>query len=123
MVSRQLPGMFICKDNSASTNKSYSGKKPHIATRGRSGLLRGISCRGAVVVSVLATGPKVCGFEPGESVGFLRAIKIRSTTFSRTAVSSHHNHQSTFYLQSAKSYLQAVRINEPGTGMNVDFKI
>jgi hypothetical protein len=33
----------------------------------------------AVVVSVLATGPKVCGFEPGEGDGFLRAIKIRST--------------------------------------------
>jgi hypothetical protein len=33
-----------------------------------------------VVVSVLATGPKGCGFEPGQSDGFLRAIKIRSTS-------------------------------------------
>jgi hypothetical protein len=31
------------------------------------------------VVSVLATGPKVCGFEPGQGDGFLRAIRIRST--------------------------------------------
>jgi hypothetical protein len=35
---------------------------------------------GGVVVSVLATGPKVCGFEPGQGDGFLRAIKISSTT-------------------------------------------
>jgi hypothetical protein len=27
------------------------------------------------VVSVLATGPKGCGFEPGQVDGFLRAIK------------------------------------------------
>jgi hypothetical protein len=33
----------------------------------------------AVVVSVLATGPKGCGFEPGQGDGFLRTIKIRST--------------------------------------------
>jgi hypothetical protein len=33
------------------------------------------------MVSVLATGPKVCGFEPGQGNGFLRAIKIRSTSF------------------------------------------
>jgi hypothetical protein len=31
------------------------------------------------VVSVLATGPKGCGFEPSQGDGFLRAIKIRST--------------------------------------------
>jgi hypothetical protein len=31
------------------------------------------------VVSVLATGPKGCRFEPGQGDGFLRAIKIRST--------------------------------------------
>jgi hypothetical protein len=31
------------------------------------------------VVSVLATGPKVCGFEPGQGDGFLRATKIRNT--------------------------------------------
>jgi hypothetical protein len=38
------------------------------------------TCRlGGVVVSVLATGPKGCGFEPGQGDGFLRAIKIRST--------------------------------------------
>jgi hypothetical protein len=35
---------------------------------------------GGVVVSVLATGPKVRGFKPGRGDGFLSAIKIRSTT-------------------------------------------
>jgi hypothetical protein len=34
---------------------------------------------GGVVVSVFATGPKGCGFEPCQGDGFLRAIKIRST--------------------------------------------
>jgi hypothetical protein len=42
-----------------------------------------LSRLGGVVVSVLATGPKVCGFEPGQGDGFLRAIKIRSTLSSR----------------------------------------
>jgi hypothetical protein len=35
------------------------------------------------VVSVLATGPKVCGFEPFQGDGFLRAIKICVTPPSR----------------------------------------
>jgi hypothetical protein len=34
---------------------------------------------GGVVVSVLVTGPKGRGFDPGQGDGFLRAIKIRST--------------------------------------------
>jgi hypothetical protein len=34
---------------------------------------------GGVVISVLTTGPKGFGFEPSQSDGFLRAIKIRST--------------------------------------------
>jgi hypothetical protein len=34
-----------------------------------------------VVVSVLATGAKGLGFEPGQSNRFLRAIKIRSSPF------------------------------------------
>jgi hypothetical protein len=34
---------------------------------------------GGVMASVLATGPKSNGFQPGQSDGFLRAIKIRST--------------------------------------------
>jgi hypothetical protein len=34
---------------------------------------------GGVVVSVLASGPKGYGFEPGQGNGFLRVIKIRST--------------------------------------------
>jgi hypothetical protein len=38
---------------------------------------------GGVVVSVLATEPKGCGFKTSQGDGFLRAIKIRSTTSSR----------------------------------------
>jgi hypothetical protein len=38
-----------------------------------------VSRLGGVVVSVLATGPKLCGFETDQGYGFLRAIKIRST--------------------------------------------
>jgi hypothetical protein len=38
---------------------------------------------GGVVVGVLATGSKGCGFEPGQGDGFLRAIKICSTPFSQ----------------------------------------
>jgi hypothetical protein len=34
---------------------------------------------GGVVVSVLATGPKGCGFDPGQDDGFLRTIQIHST--------------------------------------------
>jgi hypothetical protein len=34
-----------------------------------------------VVLSVLATGPKGRWFKPGRGDGFLRAIKIRSTSF------------------------------------------
>jgi hypothetical protein len=30
---------------------------------------------GGVVVNVLATGPKVCGFKPGRGLWILRAIK------------------------------------------------
>jgi hypothetical protein len=37
------------------------------------------SCLSGVVVSVLAAGPKGCGFEPDQGNGFLRAIKIYST--------------------------------------------
>jgi hypothetical protein len=33
-----------------------------------------------VVVSVVANGPKGRGFKPGRGGGFLRAVKIRSTT-------------------------------------------
>jgi hypothetical protein len=39
-----------------------------------------MACRlGGVVVSVVATGPKGCGFEPSQGDVFLRAIKICST--------------------------------------------
>jgi hypothetical protein len=42
---------------------------------------RPISRLSSVAVSVLTTGPKGRGFETGQGDGFLRAIKIRSTTF------------------------------------------
>jgi hypothetical protein len=38
---------------------------------------------GAVMVSVLATGPKVRVFKPSRGGGLLRAIKVRSTPFFR----------------------------------------
>jgi hypothetical protein len=38
---------------------------------------------GGGVLSVLATGPKGCGFERGQGDGFIRAINIRSTPSSR----------------------------------------
>jgi hypothetical protein len=37
-------------------------------------------CLGGLVVSVLATGPKVAGSIPAEVDGFLRVVKLRSTT-------------------------------------------
>jgi hypothetical protein len=40
-----------------------------------------VSRLGRVVVSVLATGPKGCGFEPGQGDGFLRAIKSAAHLF------------------------------------------
>jgi hypothetical protein len=42
--------------------------------------LRATSRLGGVVVSVLATGLKGCGFGPGQGDGILRAIKIRNAS-------------------------------------------
>jgi hypothetical protein len=56
-----------------------------------------ISRLGGVVVSVLATGPKGCGFEPGQDDGFLRAIKIRSTPSSRMGSKAGRSHVVNFY--------------------------
>jgi hypothetical protein len=42
--------------------------------------VRTFGCFGDVVVSVLATGTKGQGFKLGRGDGFLRAIKIRSTS-------------------------------------------
>jgi hypothetical protein len=44
------------------------------------------------VVSVLATGPNGSGFEPGLGGGFLRAIKIRSTSSSRMGSKAGRSH-------------------------------
>jgi hypothetical protein len=43
---------------------------------------------GGVVFIVLATGPIGCGFNPSQDDGFLRAIKICSTTSFRWEVKS-----------------------------------
>jgi hypothetical protein len=53
----------------------YAQSHPTSSSNGYKGLSR----LGGVVVSVLATGPKGRGFEPGQDDGFLRAIIIRST--------------------------------------------
>jgi hypothetical protein len=52
---------------------------------------------GGVVVSVLATGPKGRGFEPGQGDSFLRAIKIRSTPFPRMGHKAGRSHVVRFY--------------------------
>jgi hypothetical protein len=51
----------------------WRGRDAHETFQGR------VSRLGGVVVSVLATVPKSCGFEPGQGDECLRAIKIRST--------------------------------------------
>jgi hypothetical protein len=52
---------------------------------------------GGVVVRVLATGPKGCGFEPGQGDGVLRAIKIRSTPSSWMGSKAGRFHVVRFY--------------------------
>jgi hypothetical protein len=52
---------------------------------------------GGVVVSVLATGPKGCRFEPGQGSGFLRTIKIRSTCSTRMGSKAWRPHVIRFY--------------------------
>jgi hypothetical protein len=55
-------------------------------------------CRhGGVVVSVLATGPKVAGSKPGQGDGLLRAIKIRSAPSSRMGRKAGRSHVLRFY--------------------------
>jgi hypothetical protein len=55
-------------------------------------------CRlGGVVVSVLATESKGCGFEPGQGDGFLRAIIIRSISSSRMGSKAGRSHVVRFY--------------------------
>jgi hypothetical protein len=56
-----------------------------------------LSHLGGIVVSVLATGPKGCGFEPGQGDGFLRTIKIRSTPSSRMGSKAGRSHVVRFY--------------------------
>jgi hypothetical protein len=54
-------------------------------------------CRlGGVMVSVLAIGPKAHKFKPGQCNGFLRVIKIRSTSSFRGGVKPEA-HVVTFY--------------------------
>jgi hypothetical protein len=56
-----------------------------------------LSILGGVVVSVLVTGPKDCGFEPGQGEGFLRAIKIRRTRSSRMGSKAGRSRVVRFY--------------------------
>jgi hypothetical protein len=51
-----------------------------------------LSHLGSVVVSVLATGPKGRGFEPGQGDGFLSVIKIRSTPSSQMGSKAEKSH-------------------------------
>jgi hypothetical protein len=51
---------------------------------------------GGVVVSVIATEPKGCGFKPGRVDGFLRAINICSTPLFGWEV-SRRSHVLIFY--------------------------
>jgi hypothetical protein len=52
---------------------------------------------GGVVVSVLATGPKGCGFEPGHGDRFLQAIKICSTPSPQMGSKAGTSHVVRFY--------------------------
>jgi hypothetical protein len=52
---------------------------------------------GDVGASLLATGPKDRGFEPGQGDEFLRAIKIRSTPSSRMGSKAGMSHVVRFY--------------------------
>jgi hypothetical protein len=56
------------------------------------------SRRGLVVVSVLATGPKDCRFEPSRGNGFLTAIQIISTSSSRMGSKARRSHVKVFTL-------------------------
>jgi hypothetical protein len=49
-----------------------------------------------VVVSVLETGPKVCGIEPGQGDWILRVIKIRNTPSSRMGSKDGRSQVATF---------------------------
>jgi hypothetical protein len=49
------------------------------------------------VVSVLATGPNGCRFEPGQGDGFLRALKIHSTPSSWMGSKAGRSHIVRFY--------------------------
>jgi hypothetical protein len=52
---------------------------------------------GVEVDSVLATGPKACGFEPGQGDGILRAINIRSISSSRMGSKAGRSRAVRFY--------------------------
>jgi hypothetical protein len=52
---------------------------------------------GGVLVSVLATGPKGCGFDPDQCDEFLKEIKIRSTSSSRMGSKAGRSHVVRFY--------------------------
>jgi hypothetical protein len=57
----------------------------------------GVSPWWCSVVTVLATGPKGCGFKPGQGDGFLMTIKIRRTPSSRMGSKVGRSHVVRFY--------------------------
>jgi hypothetical protein len=63
-----------------------------------------VSHLAGVAVSVLATGPKCCGFEPGQGDGFIRVIKICSTPSSRVGKKAGKSHVVRFYCKWEKSW-------------------
>jgi hypothetical protein len=70
-----LAFVFLCNVSPPEENSTTSlSEKLHCISE-----LLGRLRLGGVVVSVLATEPKGCGFEPDQGNGFLRAITIRST--------------------------------------------
>jgi hypothetical protein len=81
---------LICNENSSEVSN------PYIDTKSSPTTCHG-SCLGGVMVSVLATRPKVCGFEPGQGDWLLRVIKIRSTPSSRMGSKARRSHVVRFY--------------------------
>jgi hypothetical protein len=71
--------MFLPSSTSSSKNR-YLQKNTHAFIFPYKRASYFSRCRlGGVTVSVLATGPKIRGFNPSRDDGFLRAIRIRST--------------------------------------------
>jgi hypothetical protein len=84
-------GQYIFPGYAATSRLGYIVIRRTVRSRVTSGRLVG------VVVSVLDTGPKGYGFEPGQGDGFLRAIKIRSTPSSWMGSKAGRSHVVRFH--------------------------